>query len=129
MALLTERQQTAAALAREIQRMGAFVVNPMPLPDDQKLRLQVLDANRQQVLEQLSQWNWSPTFYGTLPRICSDGWKLASLYEIDLPRERQPVLDDRQTIYGEIARPEKTDVELEGIRKYLGWPPSQKRRR
>jgi hypothetical protein len=42
----------------------------------------------------------------------------AQIYEIDLPRERQPVVDDR--IHGEIAEQKKSEVELEALRKYLG---------
>jgi hypothetical protein len=66
MALLNERRQTAQALARELHRMGAAVVNPMPLADDARLRFQVPDANRQQVLEKLGSWNWSPVWCGNV---------------------------------------------------------------
>jgi hypothetical protein len=120
MALLTERQQKAADLAREIHRMGAWVTNPMPLDDNARLRFQVLDSDRSRVIQTLTDWEWSPAFCGNLPRICSDGWKLASVFEIDLPRERQPVADDR-TIRGELATKEKSSVEVEAIMKYLGW--------
>jgi hypothetical protein len=44
----------------------------------------------------------------------------ARMYELDLPRERQPVLDDR-TIKGEVAERVKTSAEVEAVRKYLGW--------
>jgi hypothetical protein len=66
----------------------------MPLHDDARLRFQVLDQNRNQVIEKLSSWNWSPSFVSTAPRISSDGWKLASVYEIDLARERIPIQDN-----------------------------------
>jgi hypothetical protein len=120
MALLTERQQTAGALMCELQRLGAWVTSALPLGDDEKLKFQVLDENRSQVLEKLSQWGWGPTLCGNLPRITSRGMEAATIYEIDLPRERQPVVDDR-IIHGEIAEQKKTAVELEGMRKYLGW--------
>jgi hypothetical protein len=121
MALLSERQQTAAALAREIQQMGAWVTSPMPLDDWAKLQFQVLDSNRQQVLEKLSSWDWTPTWCSNLPRVCTDGWKLASVYEIDLPRERQPVATDRHS--GEIANREeekKNAMQVALMRKHLG---------
>jgi hypothetical protein len=106
--MLSERQKTAESLAREINRMGAWVINPMPLDANAKLRFQVLDDNREKVLEKLAGWDWSPSLCGTFPRICLDGMKPANVYEIDLPPERQPVADDR--IPGEIA---KRDPELE----------------
>lgn len=61
--MLTERQQTAAAIAAEL--VSAWVVSPLPLDGNAKLRFQVLDSNRYQVIE-------SP-----LPRICLDGMKPA----------------------------------------------------
>jgi hypothetical protein len=118
---LSERQQKAADLAREIQRMGAWVTNVMPLDDSARLRFQVLDVDRPRIIQTLTDWEWSPAFCGTLPRIYSDGWKLASMFEIDLPRERMPIHDDRK-IQGEIARPKKTDTEVEAVMRYLGWP-------
>jgi hypothetical protein len=121
MALLSERQQTAAALAREIQQMGAWVTSPMPLEDCAKLRFQVLDANRQQVLEKLSSWDWSPTWCNNMPRVTFGGMQLASVYEIDLPRPRQPVATDRHS--GEIVdREEKkqSDLQIAAMRKHLG---------
>jgi hypothetical protein len=119
MALLTERQQKAADLAREIHRMGAWVTNVMPLDDNARLRFQVLDSDRPRIIQTLTDWEWSPAFCGTYPRICPDGFKLASIFEINIPGERQPIVDDR-TIRGELAssRP-KTDPT--GILKYLGW--------
>jgi hypothetical protein len=120
MALLSERQQTAAALARELQKLdGVWITNPMPLDDNARgLRIQILDSERQKVLQLLADWEWSPAFCGTYPRICPDGWKLASVYEINLPRERQPIVDYR-TIRGELASSaSKTDPT--GILKYLG---------
>src|SRR5947208_16868722 len=120
MALLSERQQTAQALAREIIRMGAWVVSP---PGDERIRFQVLDKDRNAILEKLGSWNWSPVFVGTHPRICPDGWKLTSVYQIELPPERQPIVDDRQPIMGELATEakRKTPEEVLQMRKYQGW--------
>jgi hypothetical protein len=118
MALLTERQQTAEALAREIARMGAWCVSPMPLDNNAKLRFQVMDADRDVVISKLASWDWLPVPCSSFPRITHGGWMSAQIYEIDLPRERQPVVDDR--IHGEIAEQKKSEVELEALRKYLG---------
>src|SRR5262249_2879908 len=112
---LSERQQTAQALAAEINALGAWCVSPMPLDNNARLRFQVLDSDRDKVLEKLSSWHWPPIFVGTLPRICNNGWKLASLYEIDLPRERQFVHDRR--IHGEPASREKPSHETQPIIK------------
>src|SRR5262245_54469938 len=116
---LTERQQTANALAKAINGMeGAWVTSPLPLDGQAKLRFQVLDGDRNRVLQQLRDWNWEPAFVSILPRVTFNGMAAASVYEVNLPAERIPVQDDR--IYGEIVRPPKTDLEMEGMRKYLG---------
>jgi hypothetical protein len=116
--MLSERQRTAESLARELHLMGAWVTSPMPLDGNSKLRFQVLDQDRNAVVEKLSSWNWSPSFVSALPRICPDGWKLASLYEIDLPRENPICFDD--CITGELATEERFSAEYYGMRKALG---------
>src|SRR5689334_4689744 len=125
MALLTERQRTADSLMHELHRLGAWVTNPLPLRDDERLRLQILDTDRAQILEKLSQWGWGPTLVGNAPRITSQGMQAATLYELDLPRDRVPIADDRVMPAGIISdenrRREKTPLEVEAMRKYLGW--------
>jgi hypothetical protein len=91
----------------------------MPLNDDSKFRFQVLDTERERLLELLRSWEWQPAFCGSLPRVTFTGMQAACVYEIDLPRERQPIVDDR-TIRGEIADREEESAELAGWRKYLG---------
>src|SRR5262249_7269741 len=112
---LSERQLTAQSLASEINSLGAWCVSPMPLDDNRRLRFQVLDADRDAVIEKLSSWNWSPIFVSTLPRVCNNGWHLASVYEIDLPRARQFVYDGR--IHGDIASKDKPSHETQAIMK------------
>jgi hypothetical protein len=116
--MLTERQRTAESLAREPHLMGAWVTSPMPLDNAAKLRFQVLDTDRNAVVEKLSSWNWSPAFVSILPRVCPDGMKSASLYELDLPRENPICFDD--TIRGELATEEKFSAEYYGMRKAIG---------
>src|SRR5262245_20761589 len=114
-AIPNERQQTAQHLARSIGAMeGAWVTSPMPLDNGRRLRFQVLDGDRNRVLQQLRDWGWDPVFVSVLPRVTFVGMAAACLYEIELPRERQTIVDDRK-IHGEIATPEKTSVELEGM--------------
>src|SRR5262245_36197243 len=120
MALLNKRQETAEALAR-----CAWCVSPMPLHDDSRLRFQVLDKDRDAVLEKLSSRDWSTAFVGTHPRIDSGGCKLASVYEIDLPRERMPVPPD---IAGELsAGPKEINKEVAGLRIYMDSFSQRKR--
>ena len=120
MTMLSERQRTAQALARSIGAMeGAWVMSPMPLDESKRLRFQVLDGDKNRVLQQLRDWGWEPVFVSVLPRVTFAGMAAASLYEIDLPRERAPVPDDR-TIHGEIVKKEKPSAEMEGFKKYLG---------
>ena len=97
---------------------GAWVTSPLPLDSQSRLRFQVLDGDRNRVLQQLRDWNWEPAFVSILPRVTFNGMAAASVYEVNLPAERIPVFDDR--IHGEVAKAEKTSLELEGMRKYLG---------
>src|SRR5262245_24920302 len=117
--ILNERQRTAESLAREIQRLGAWVCSPLPLNDFNRLRYQVRDCDRAQVMEKLSTWGWSPTWRGSMPRITPAGFEAASLFEIDIPLPRTAVPDDR--IAGEVAPKEKIPLEVLAMRKYLGW--------
>ena len=119
MAPLTERQKTAQALARGINAMGAWVTSPLPLDDKARLRFQIIDSDRDRVIEKLSNWDWSPAFVDILPRITPQGMQAATLYEINLPPDT-PVVVDR-IIRGELAERKKTSAEVEAVRRYLGW--------
>src|SRR5262245_56427509 len=116
MAPLTERQQTAEALCRELQRLGAFVVNPMPLRSDDKLRFQVLTPAVESVLAKLSEWNWSPVLQSHGLRFTPQGAKPCITYEIRIPADRPVVVDDR-TIKGDIATDKAMNAELEGFKR------------
>jgi hypothetical protein len=116
MAPLTERQQQAQALTHELQRLGAFVLSPMPLSDDAKLRFQVLDDDREFLLGKISSWGWSPTLQGAVPRFTPQGALPSTIYELDLPRPRQAVVDDR-TIKGEIASNKAANAEVEAFKR------------
>ena len=96
MALLNERQEKAAALAREIGKIdGVWVTSPLPLDDHAKLRLQIREIDRNHVVQMLKDWGWDPVFLSVLPRICTTGLIAAGIWEIDIPKPRQDVVDDR----------------------------------
>jgi hypothetical protein len=130
-ALLNERQKTAERLARELGALGANVTNVLPLADDQKLRFWCSDYKKGKILTALADAGYEPVFTGMSPQICRDTYSmgLVNNFELDLPRERTPVADDRQPIGGELATKEKSSYEVQQIERYLGWPPSQKRKR
>jgi hypothetical protein len=99
MAVLSERQQLAKQLAVEIDKMdGAWVTSPLPLAADAKLRVQIKDIDRNRIVQVLRDWGWNPVCISVLPRICATGLIGACIYEIDLPRERQPIPDAERAI-------------------------------
>ena len=57
---LDERQQKARGLADAITRMGAFVISPPGNPN--RVRFQVLEPDRNRILQTLKDWEWSPVF-------------------------------------------------------------------
>jgi hypothetical protein len=96
MAVLSERQQLAKSLADALDKMdGAWVTSPLPLDDHAKLRVQIKDIDRNGVIQWLRDLGWEPVCVSVAPRICNTGLIGACLYEIDLPRDRQPIVDDR----------------------------------
>ena len=110
--LLTERQQMAAALAREFDKLsGVWVVSPLPLDNNRKLRVQILDSVRNSVIQTIRDWGHDLVCVSVQPRIVPGGPEAACVWEIDLPREQVPVQD--RTIHGEIAKPETSNAERE----------------
>jgi hypothetical protein len=118
--MLSARQEQAQSIAAELHRLGAWVVTPLPLDSCANLRFQLLDKDRDKVLEKLASWEYLPSLCSSFPRITANGMEAATIYELALEPERQPIPDDRRAIYGEIASREKTSLELEALRKYLG---------
>jgi hypothetical protein len=115
--MLSERQQLAQNLGRELTRLGAWVTNPMPLDSNAKLRFQIRDTDREKLLEVLADLGWSPMFCNSVPRVTFAGLEPAGIWELDLPRDLQPIPDDR--IHGEIATKEKLP-EVEAMMKAIG---------
>src|SRR5262245_49916051 len=98
MAPLTERQQQAA----------------VPLNENNRLRFQVLTAGCESILQPIGEWGWSPILCNHGLRFTPRGAEPSIIYEIDIPRTRQPVVDDR--IRGEIAS-DKAHPEIEAFKK------------
>src|SRR5262245_9965567 len=114
--VLSERQQLAKRLADEIGKFdGVWVTSPLPLDDNAKLRFQLLDMERNHVLQTLKDWGWNPVCLSVLPRVHSTGLIAACLYEIDLPKPRQEIPQDSRAIpKDDIGRREK-NFEVEAI--------------
>ena len=103
--VLSERQQLAKRLADELgKRDDVWVTSPLPLDDNHKLRLQIKDIDRNEVVQLLRDWGYEPICVSVLPRVCSTGLMAACLYEIDLPKPRQDIVDDRIIPKDEVGR-------------------------
>jgi len=104
---------------------GVWVTSPLPLDEHANLRVQIRDISRNEVIQMLKDWGWDPVFLSVLPRICTTGLIAAGMYEIDIPKPRQDVVDDRPRIQGEIATREKAGYEAEQVMRYLGMGPKR----
>jgi hypothetical protein len=125
MAVLSERQQLAKSLATEIDKMdGAWVTSPLPLDEHAKLRVQIKDIARNEIIQLLKDWGWNPILVSVLPRICATGLIGACLYEIDLPRRGQEIPQDRAIPRDEVNKRGK-DPEI--IKTYQSVYGKQKR--
>jgi len=103
--VLSERQQLARRLADDLDRMdGVWVTSPLPLDDNAKLRVQIKDIDRNEVLQLLKDWGYDPVCISVLPRVCTTGLIAACLYEIDLPQPRQEIVDDRAIPKDDVGR-------------------------
>jgi hypothetical protein len=115
MAPLSERQQQAQAIASELAKLGAWVTSALPLGYNAQLRFQVLDSDREAVLSKVAGWGWSPVLLGGVPRFTPAGALPSTIYQFDLPHERQPVHADR-TIKDEVVS-EKAHAEIKAFKK------------
>jgi hypothetical protein len=124
MALLNERRKKADLLARELQQCkGCWVVSPLPLDDNTRaLRFQLLDENRDEVISELCASGWIPNMVSPFPRFTGTGLVAAHMFEVEIPKERQPVPQDSpKMVAAEPSERAKTPHEVEQVRKYLGW--------
>src|SRR5262249_28382262 len=91
--MLTKRQETAAAVAAELARVGGHVVSPMPLHDAHHLRFDVAHDLRDSIVQKVISWGWKLRPCGETERIlpATNGQPMpimVSVYEIALPREQ-----------------------------------------
>jgi hypothetical protein len=107
--MLSERQQLARSLACELGKLnGAWIINSMPLDENAKLRIQVLECDRNTVFQAVQDWGFEiPAFVSMQPRVTHNGMALACVYEINIPKPQQAIIDDRRIPTDEIADPQK----------------------
>jgi hypothetical protein len=117
MALLTERQQQARALSDELSNLGAFVISPLPLDNNAKLRIQVLEnCNKNRIFQAIADWGFGvPVFVTMLPRVTHVGMAIAAVYEIPIPKAQQPIVDERRIPDFERASNEKMSKDVQAI--------------
>jgi hypothetical protein len=117
--MLSERQRTASAIAAKLRRFEptVWVLSPLPLADGANLRIQIKTEDREAALAKLGSWGFAIRPAGEVPRVTFTGMEPASIYEIKIPRERQPVVDDRAIRHDEIVSAEvKAFRKLHGLR-------------
>jgi hypothetical protein len=118
---LTPRQETAARLTRELQSLGATVTNAMPLPDGQHLRFWCCDYAKNELLQQLKDAGYEPTFIKMEMQmdIRSYSMGLVNVFELPIAGERQEILQaDRVIPRDEIGRG-KTNPEVEAMIRHI----------
>ena len=113
---LSPRQQTAEKLKHWLQKMGALVTNPMPLNPGQQLRFDVLNPDREHVLEELRKQDWTLITGVVRMRFYRDELVPCTSFKIALPSD-QPVVQDR-TIYGEVVDPAKKATEKAALEEW-----------
>lgn len=119
MTLLSERQATAAKLARAIGAMkGAFVVSPLPLHPDANLRVHVVHPNDARVRAELEGWGWTVVDHGNTSRFeVSDGtMRLATILEVQIDKENSHIPTTEI-----VAQPKQVSREVEETLKALGY--------
>jgi len=103
--MLTQRQETAQALADQLHRLGAWCVSPLPLAEGSKLRFDVLNDQRDAIIAKLISWGWYPRPCGSSVRIAPAGTgnlpQPAMSYEIALPKTTAAT--PTQTHHGELV--------------------------
>src|SRR5262245_12048567 len=120
--VLTERQQLARNLANELGKFdGVWVTSPLPLDNNARLRFQLLDMERNHVVQTLKDWGWNPVCLSVLPRVHTTGLIAACLWEVDIPKPRQEIPQETRIIpRDEIAKKEPLNAEYRAMRKALG---------
>jgi hypothetical protein len=124
MAVLTPRQQLAADLSADLQKMGAAVITPLPLsPDARGLKVQIQTADRDRIVTAICEAKWIPSQLHSMPYFFNNRMVDASLWEIPIPHERQPVPAETKIIPRDYAAEREVrknmEKELELFRKTI----------
>lgn len=120
---ITERQQQAKRLVDELSKFeDTWVTSPLPLRDGTRLRVQIADRSRNEVVQIIKDLGYEPRFVSVLPRITSAWTQAACLYEVDFPGDRQPIIDDR-TIKDTKLAPPKKDADVDAMMKHIYGKP------
>ena len=84
-------------MTRELQALGATVTNVLPLAEGQSLRFWVSDYRKNEVLQQLRDAGYTPTFIKMEPQVDTASYSigLVNVFEVRLPAERHLIPDDR----------------------------------
>jgi hypothetical protein len=117
---LTSRQTKVSEIVKALQELGAMVTSPLPLPADQSsLYFTVTEQPEQKCLDMLQGAGWSPKLIKLHPHFDIKSYSVvaASLYELPIPVDRQPVASDK-VVGGEIGKTERSKEEL-AVHKYV----------
>jgi hypothetical protein len=113
---LTPRQETAARLTRELQSLGATVTNAMPLDAAQPaLRFWVDDYKKKELLQELADKGYEPTFLKMEPQMCIRTYSvgLVNVFELAIPAECQEVPQQDRVIPKDDVGHRETNREVE----------------
>jgi hypothetical protein len=113
--ILSPRQQKARDVTSALGAWSnqVWVTNPMPLADGARLRIQISDHVKNEVLQVLRDFGYEPRFVAIHPRIATTGLMPAAMYEVDIPVERQEVPQDERAIPRDDAGRRVKDPEIE----------------
>lgn len=114
------REAMVTSIMEELQKLGCFVTDAAPLHAE-RLRFEVLDDQRELILEKLATWEWSCRPCGTGSRIIPEGngavMRPTTSYELTIPREKAPA---SKPAGREVLKSDEYRALLEGFRKSLG---------
>jgi hypothetical protein len=111
--VLTKRQETAQRLTRELQAFGATVTNVLPLADAQpSLRFWVTDYRKNELLQQLKDAGYEPTFVKMEPQmdIGTYSMGLVNVFELAVPADRQEIPQNDRIVKDEIGKRKDSEI-------------------
>jgi hypothetical protein len=97
------RKELAEALKDEIHKLGGFVISPMPLADNARMRFQLLQPD-EKALQRLRDLAFDPILISYGLRFQNNAAVPCATYEIFIPPERQEIIDARTIPKDEVGR-------------------------